>query len=180
MSRWQRWCHHASNVLVGGTGLSYFVLRHLVTAEPTAEDPFAAVSHPLQPDVQHLHILVAPLLVFAVGWTWSTHVAPRLSNPRSNNRSTGMTLLVAFIPMVASGYLLQVAVEPAWRTVFLWAHLGSSGLWLVGYGAHVLWALGKSGTTCWARMFRGNGWSLPRPRRLPSRGESERLATHSQ
>jgi hypothetical protein len=38
--------------------------------------------------------------------------------------------------MVASGYLLQTAVDDAWRAVWLWIHLVTSGLWIVGYLVH--------------------------------------------
>ncbi|MBS1152453.1 MAG: hypothetical protein H6Q89_4151, partial [Myxococcaceae bacterium] len=42
-----------------------------------------------------------------------------------------------FAPMVASGYLLQVSVEPLWRTIFLWTHLATSALWVLGYVIHL-------------------------------------------
>jgi hypothetical protein len=43
---------------------------------------------------------------------------------------------VLFVPMIASGYLLQVTVEESWRTVWIGVHIVTSGLWLVAFIAH--------------------------------------------
>jgi hypothetical protein len=39
--------------------------------------------------------------------------------------------------MVVSGYLIQVAETDVWRTVWTATHLTASGLWLLGYAAHL-------------------------------------------
>ncbi len=132
MTRVQAWLQHLSNLLVGGTGLVYFVMKHLMTSD----DPFAVVNHPMQPHVQHLHVLAAPLLVFATGLVWSRHVAPRLDRPELRQWRSGISLIAGFIPMVASGYLLQISVDDPWRTIWLWAHLITSALWMLGYAVH--------------------------------------------
>ena len=62
MSRGQSVFLHLANLAVSGTGLVYAWMRYL--AEPV--DEWAIVNHPWQPHTQHLHILTAPLLVFAV------------------------------------------------------------------------------------------------------------------
>lgn len=107
MSRVQKLFLHLSNLAVCGTGLVYAWMRYLV--EPG--DEWAVVNHPWQPHFQHLHVLTAPLLVFALGLIWSTHVLGKLANG-SENRVAGAGLTALFLPMVASGYLLQVAVDP--------------------------------------------------------------------
>ena len=76
MTRGEAWSLHLSNLLVGGTGVVYAWMRYVV--EPT--DPFAVVNHPQQPLVQHLHILVAPLLVFVSGVIFKHHVWARVSS----------------------------------------------------------------------------------------------------
>ena len=129
MTRAQVWLQHVANLLVGGTGLAYFALKHATTSD----DPFAVVNHPLQPMAQHLHVLAAPLLVFAAGLATS-HALSRLSTARR----TGLLMLGGFVPMAASGYLLQVAVEPAWRAAWMWIHLVSGAAWAVGYVVHVV------------------------------------------
>ena len=39
---------------------------------------------------------------------------------------------------VLTGYLLQVASDPAWLSALVWAHVSTSLLFVVGYGAHLV------------------------------------------
>jgi hypothetical protein len=128
---------HIANLAVCGTGLVYAWMRYLV--EPTEE--WAVVNHPWQPHLQHLHVLAAPLLVFAVGLIWSAHVVGKLKNG-SRNRVAGIGLIALFLPMAASGYLLQAAVEEVWRQIWIWVHVVSSLLWVAAFVVHqfVAWA----------------------------------------
>lgn len=114
------------------TGLVYGWMRYLL--EP--EDPFAVVNHPWQPDLQHLHVLAAPLLVFACGLIWVSHVWQRLRSNEHRKRPTGVAVAVLLIPMVASGYLLQITIDERWREVWTWTHGVSGSLWLAAYAAH--------------------------------------------
>jgi hypothetical protein len=50
--------------------------------------------------------------------------------------ASGVTLGLTLIPMVASGYLIQTAVDDTWRKIWVGVHLISSGLWVAGYLAH--------------------------------------------
>ncbi len=130
----ERAFHHAANALVAGTGLVYAWMIYAI--EP--EDPFALVNHPWQGELQSLHILFAPLLVFAVGLSWQTHVWMRLRFGFPHKRRTGLCLVALFLPMVLSGYGLQVAVSESARTTWLWTHWISSGLWVLCYVVHRL------------------------------------------
>ena len=134
MTTGERWGHHASNILVGGTGVVYGVMRYFL--EPS--DPFSVVNHPWQPHFQHLHILLAPVLVFVVGLSWQRHIQPRLRRRDMSRYSTGIGLVFSLAPMVASGYLIQTTVDPAWRKIWVGVHLAASGLWLLGYVIHQL------------------------------------------
>jgi hypothetical protein len=134
VTRAEAWLQHVSNLLVGGTGLVYAWMRYAL--EP--EDPFAVVNHPLERDVQHLHVLTAPLLVFAVALVWQRHVWARVRSGFAPRRPTGLALAASFAPMAASGYLLQTAESEAWRTTWLWVHLATSALWLLAMGVHLL------------------------------------------
>jgi len=133
VTRAEAWLLHLSNLLVGGTGLAYAWLRYV--AEPP--DPFA-VAHPALAPVQHAHVWTAPLLVFAVGAVWRSHALAGLSLGVRPRRSSGVALVAAFVPMAASGYLLQTAIDPDWRRIWLVLHLVASGLWLLATGAHQL------------------------------------------
>jgi hypothetical protein len=53
-------------------------------------------------------------------------------------RRSGLGLAVATFPMIASGYLLQIAVEASWRLAWGWIHTGVALAWLAGMAVHVL------------------------------------------
>lgn len=123
---------HVSNLLVGGTGLVYAWMLYLV--KPT--DPYAVVNHPWQPQAQHLHILVAPLLVFTAGLVWRRHVWWQWKRGLAERRRSGLSLVSLLVPMIVSGYLIQTAVDPRWRRIWVGVHLAAGVLWLLGYLAH--------------------------------------------
>jgi len=140
-----------ANLAVSGTGLVYAWMSYLVT--PT--DEWAVVNHPWQPHIQHLHVLAAPLLVFVVGLIWSGHIVAKLRNGR-HNRAAGIALTTLFLPMAASGYLVQVAVSEPWRERWIWVHVAASVLWIAAYVAHQVRALTKrsqSGTEASAAVI---------------------------
>ena len=139
MTRAQAWTLHASTVLVGGTGLAYAYTRYL--AEPS--DPFAIVNHPWQPALRAWHVVLAPALLFAGGWVWQDHVWKRIVSAFRPRRRSGLALAALFGPMVASGYLLQVAESDAWRTAWIWVHVASSVVWLPVYGVHQMLPRGR-------------------------------------
>jgi len=131
MTRGEAWLHHAANLLVGGSGLAYGWMLYLVP-----EDPFSMANHPLQPEVQALHILSAPLLVLGLGLIWRNHVWLRFRRKYPFRRKTGITLMLLALPMVGSGYLLQVTADELWHLVWIWIHGLSSSLWILIYLVH--------------------------------------------
>lgn len=137
MKRWEAWSVHASTLLVAGTGLLYLWARYLATPV----DPYAVARSPVQPLFQHLHVLVAPLLVFAVGIIWREHVWGHFRRDMPARRRSGIALLLALAPMVLSGYLLQTTVEDSWRRAWVIVHLATSAIFVLGYGAHAVGAL---------------------------------------
>jgi hypothetical protein len=132
MSRFEAWTVHASVLLVGTSGLIYAWMLYWLEAS----DPFSVLHHPLQPEVQHVHIWTAPLLVFAAGLIWREHIWKHWKQGRKAGRRSGIALLLTLAPMVLSGYLLQTSVSEGWRQAWLIIHLVTSGLWLLGYAIH--------------------------------------------
>lgn len=132
MNRVQTWAVHASNLAVGGTGLVYGWMRYFAESD----DPFAIANHPWQPHLQHGHILTAPLLVFAGGLIFTSHVLHHYGRGTRRGRRTGITLAALFVPMVVSGYALQVSVEELWRDVWIVLHLVTSLTWLLMAAVH--------------------------------------------
>ena len=123
---------HLATLLVGGTGLVYAWMLYLLAPV----DEFSPVHHPWQPDVQHLHVLSAPLLVFAAGLIWRRHVWNCWRLGVADRHRSGVALALTLAPMTVSGYLLQTSVGETWRQVWLAVHLIASGLWLLGYLVH--------------------------------------------
>lgn len=134
MKRIEAWSVHLSNLLVAGTGLVYAWMRYFAT--PT--DPYSVVNHPWQPAMQHWHVLLAPLVVFAAGLIWREHVWKHWKLGIRRRRRSGISLVLTLVPMVASGYLIQTAVSEGWRNAWVAIHLVASGLWILGYAAHLI------------------------------------------
>lgn len=132
MNRLEAWLVHLSTLLVGITGIIYAIMRYGMTPV----DPYAVVNHPWQADVQHYHILFAPFLVFAVGLIWKRHIATHYQMGLKTGRRSGIEMVLSTVPMVVSGYLIQVTVAEAWRGAWIAVHVATSGLWLAGYLVH--------------------------------------------
>lgn len=133
MSRIEAWMLHVSNGLVTVTGLVYAWMAYLVKPE----DPYAVVGHPWQPHVQHAHVLTAPVIVLVLGYLWGRHIQPHLRRNTRIRRGSGLGMLVTALPMIFSGYAIQTAVEPQWRSVWVVVHLAASLVWLSGYLLHL-------------------------------------------
>ena len=134
MNRGEQWLIHFSNLLVGGTGLVYAMMKYLL--QPAS--PFSVINHPWQPLVLTLHLVAAPLLVLAVGILWKGHISERLRYGQPAGRASGISLALTFLPMVLSGYLLQTASAPLWRQTWLAVHLATSAIWLLMFSTHQL------------------------------------------
>jgi hypothetical protein len=132
VSRFEAWLFHVSNGLVVGSGLAYAWAAYLAESD----DPLGAANHPLQPALQHAHILLAPLAIFAGGVIWKDHVWARVRSGTRPRRWSGLSLAITLAPMIASGYLIQVATQDAWRRAFVAVHLTTSALWIAGYAVH--------------------------------------------
>lgn len=137
MTSLERWSLHLAALLTGATGLIYGWLRYY--GQRAGE--FGLEAHPLQATLQHLHVLAAPLLVFALGMLVRGHVLPMWRGGKPGGRASGVLLALILAPMALSGYIVQVAVEPRWRLLFAWIHGVLSLLFLMGYGVHQLAAL---------------------------------------
>ena len=133
MKRSDKLVTHLSVACVGCTGVVYGVLRYF----GSAEDEFGPVQHPLVPTLQWLHVVTAPLFVFALGLIWRCHVVQKLRSGAPQRRRTGLLLLSQALPMTVTGYLLQVSVDEGWRELWVWAHVGTSSLFCAAFAAHL-------------------------------------------
>ena len=132
----ERWLHHGGTIAVGATGIVLGVMKYLMEPDPNS---FSIVGHPWQPHVQHLHVLAAPLLVLAIGMMLRQHVLDRIFQATFKRaRRTGLIMAAVLLPMIATGYLLQVVNHELTRQALVVVHLCSSGLFLASTIAHVV------------------------------------------
>jgi len=125
---------HAGTWLAAASGGVYFWMKYMMEGR----DPFSALHHPWQPQMLALHVLAVPILVFALGLIARSHVVEgyRDKRPHPARFSGSMTVLPA-LPMIATGYLIQVVTGPAARQGLVIAHLLAGGLFALLFAAHV-------------------------------------------
>ncbi|MDE0904334.1 MAG: hypothetical protein OSB42_06860 [Planctomycetota bacterium] len=140
MSRTVAWMIHLSAVLLGGTGLVYGWLRYFT--DPV--DEFAIYNHPAEPGLRDVHLLIAPLCLFLWGMIWRSHAWNRFRAGMKKRRTTGIALMVLLLPMVLSGYLLQVSVNETLRQVWVVTHAITGTAWILLYVLHQLGPSSKS------------------------------------
>lgn len=133
MTKFQLLVLHLSTAIVTITGIVFALMKYFLSSD----DPFAVANHPLQPWMLALHVVFAPVLVFALGWITSSHIVPKLWNAVGGKRYTGLGAAWIAIPMVLSGYLIQVATGEGFRSAMELAHWVSAGVFAIGYVAHL-------------------------------------------
>lgn len=132
MTRFEKTLVWGSSAAVSVTGTVYAIMKHLL--QPA--DPFAIVNHPLQPLVLKLHILSAPVMVFAVGVILMRHIWPHFRNAFSRGRRSGITTAAFTIPMVVTGYALEAISSTPWLRIVGWAHLALGLIYAAACLAH--------------------------------------------
>jgi fluoride ion exporter CrcB/FEX len=123
-----------SSILVGVSGIVLAVMKYALTSD----DPYAIVNHPLQPLTLKIHIVSAPLLVFAVGIVFVKHIWEQWRSGLRRGRISGAWTLSTFGPMVLSGYLVQTLTQRGWLFAMVVVHLVTGAAFLVGFVAHQL------------------------------------------
>ena len=138
MSRLQLLWLHLAVVLTTLTGVVFAVMKYFMTSD----DEFSVVNHPLQPHMLAAHVVVAPALLFFLGWAFSNHILPKYRFGNGKNRRSGIASTALIVPMALSAYLLQVSTNETLREVMAWSHWISSGLFVAGYLIHLV--IGRS------------------------------------
>lgn len=150
MTRFQRWFLYVSTFVAASSGLAYFGMKRFL--EPV--DEWAVINHPLEPWALKLHILSAPLMLFAVGLITTNHIWRSLRSSLPTGRRSGLLATATFVPLAAGGYLIQVVTNPPALEVLSWTHL------LLGLGC--VWALAAH-----RRVLRPRRLKKRRPGALP-------------
>ena len=124
---------HLSVALTAVTGVVFAVMKYLMESS----DEFAVANHPLQPHLLAAHVVIAPIALFVLGWTFSNHMLPKYRFSEEHRKS-GISSMLLLVPMTLSGYFLQIATNEALREAMEVAHWVSSGLFVVGYVVHLI------------------------------------------
>ena len=119
MSTFEKWSIWVSSVLVTLSGVVYLGMKYLLP-EPVG---FSIIRHPLQPLVLKLHIITAPLLLFALGAVAVRHIWRHLVSVTREGKLSGWSAALTIIPMVFTGYLIQVFSSEAWLRGLAIAHI---------------------------------------------------------
>lgn len=125
---------HLSVLLAAVSGFVYGALRYF----GETEDEFGPVAHSWLPTLHTAHVVTVPLFVFALGMLWQHHIVHKLRSGAKARRTTGVILLSQAIPMIATGYLLQVTIDEVWRETWIWAHGITSTLFSLVFVVHLL------------------------------------------
>ncbi len=128
--RWLLWTSAAATTL---TGVVYLWMRYFM--EPVEQ--FAAVNHPLQPLVLKAHILVSPLLVFALGMISVRHVWNYFANGTSRGRLSGIVTASIAAVMIVTGYLIQAITAEGVLRMIAYVHIAVGIVFALGFLMHM-------------------------------------------
>ena len=134
MSRFERWSIWVTAALTAVTGIGLFWAKYLLEST----DPWSVVNHPLQPWLLKAHIVVAPLFVFALGLVAVRHIWEHFQAGLRRGRWTGIITVAVTVPMILSGYLVQVITHPGWLAGAAAVHIGAGVLFVAGLAVHQL------------------------------------------
>lgn len=131
MSPLERWSLWITAALTTGSGLVYLWLKYFVESS----DPWAVISHPFQPLALKTHILVSPLFVFVLGAIVVKHAIVHLREGSTGRGPSGLSLLFLVLPMLLSGYVIQVVTGETAARVLALIHIGTS----IGFIGALVW-----------------------------------------
>lgn len=132
MTRFEAWAVWSTSAAATATGVGLFWAKYLVRNS----DPWAVVNHPWQPWLLKAHILVVPLLVFAIGLVFTRHVWRHFRSRMRWGRRSGVLTAAATLPMVATGYLIQAVTHAGWLQALAVAHIGLGVVYAAALALH--------------------------------------------
>jgi len=119
--------------LVSASGVLYGVMKYFLPSS----NPDSRVGHPWQPAVLAAHVLAAPAAVFCMGLLLRSHALPRLKRGEREGRATGVALIAIGLPLVFSGYLVQVLTGETARKATGWLHAAVGVIFALAFLLHM-------------------------------------------
>lgn len=132
MTRFEKWAVWLTTALTAISGIGYFWTKYLLETD----DPWALVNNPLEPWFLRVHVVAAPLLVFAIGTITLRHVWRHFRGGIRWGRRSGMAVTLLVAPMVLTGYLIQVVTGQGWLRALAISHIAFGFLYLIGLFVH--------------------------------------------
>jgi len=133
MKRWEASLIRWGFGLASASGVVYGVMKYFLAGS----DPDSRVGHPWQPAALAAHVLAAPVAVFCMGLLLRGHALPRLMGGEREKRTTGLALTAIGVPLVFSGYLVQVFTGEAVRKVTGWLHAAVGIVFALAFALHM-------------------------------------------
>lgn len=132
MTRFEKWSVWGTTGATFATGAGFFWTKYMVASS----DPWAVVNHPLQPWFLKAHILVSPLMLFAVGMIATRHVWRHYRSGTPQGRRSGIVTALSLAPMVLTGYLIQAVTHVGWLRAMAISHIAFGTLFALGLALH--------------------------------------------
>jgi len=134
VSTFERWNLWITTALVIATGVGLFGVKYLMTPS----EPWAVINHPIQPWLLKAHIMVSPFMIFAVGIITTRHIWQHYRGGLAQGRHTGIITALVTVPMILTGYLIQVMTSMGWVKALAIAHIVFGTVYALGLSAHQL------------------------------------------
>lgn len=122
MTRFESLLLQLSTLLSTVSGLIFLYMKYLMKND----DPFSILGHPWQPHMLAVHVLVGPVVVFALGLIAREHILARFMNGAGKRgRRTGASTILLAAPMILSGYMLQVVTGETLHLALVVLHIAT-------------------------------------------------------
>ena len=132
MSRFERWSVWLTSLVTAATGIVLLWMKYFMESG----DQWSVINHPWEPLVLKLHILSAPLLVFALGLITLRHVWAHIRERVSRGRRSGFAVAFMATAMVVTGYLIQVVTQEGLLRVVALGHIGVGLVYVAWLSVH--------------------------------------------
>jgi hypothetical protein len=122
MTRFESLLLQISTVISALSGAIFLAMKYLLKND----DPFSVLGHPWQPYMLAAHVLVGPVVVFALGLISRDHVLGRyLNGVHKGGRRSGASTILLAAPMILSGYFLQIVTGETFRLALVIVHVAT-------------------------------------------------------
>ena len=134
MNAFERWSIRLTSLALAVSGLGFMWGRYLVVSD----DPFAIINHPAQTWFLKVHVVAAPLFMFAFGAIAVRHVWVHIRGRGRLARRSGYLTVGSAAPAIVTGYVIQIATA-AWLVRWLEVSHEVAGVALIaGLSAHLV------------------------------------------